>query len=93
MCTKNASSYFLSQVISDAEGVWDISAGTPRACSVWGVATPAAFRRNWSVSKVLEAVTWRSNPVFNLFYFKDLLFQLDNCNSLGSFVAAGSVPS
>ena len=40
---KNALSYFLRQVISDAGAVWDVSAGTPRALSVQGVATSAAF--------------------------------------------------
>ena len=35
-----------------------------RAYSVRAVAASAAFLRNWSISKVLEAATWRSNPVF-----------------------------
>ena len=69
-------------------GVFGISAGLPRAHSVRGVAT---FLRNWSVSKVLEAVTLRSNPVFASFCLKDLSFTLDNCSSLGPFVAAGSI--
>ena len=73
----------------DGGAISDVSAGTPRAHSVRGVATSAAFLRNWSVSKVLEAATWRSNPVFASFYFKDLSFQLEHC----TFVAAGSVLS
>ena len=59
--------------------------------SIRGVATSAAFLHNWSVSKMLEAATWRSNPVFALFYFRDLTFSLDGCSSLGPFVTAGSV--
>ena len=91
--SKNALSYFLRPVIFDAGAVWDISAGAPRAHSVWGVSTSAAFLWNWSVSKVFETATWRSNPVFVSFYFKDLSFQLEHCNSLGPFVAWGSVLS
>ena len=53
--------------------------------------TSAAFIHNGSVSKVLEAATWRSNPVFAAFYFKDLSFTLDNCSWLGPFVVAGYV--
>ena len=85
---KNVLSYFHRQVIYDAGAVWDVSAGSPRAHGVQGVAT---FLQSWSVSKVLEVATWRANPVFTLHYFKNLSFQLDNCNSLGPFVAVGSV--
>ena len=65
----------------------------PRAHSVRAVATSAAFLRNWSVSKVLEAATWRSNPVFASFYFLDILYLLDSSHSLGPFVTRGSVLS
>ena len=49
------------------------------------------FLRNWSVSKMLEAATWKSNPVFASFYLRDLPYSFDNCHSLGPFVVAGSV--
>ena len=55
------------------------------------VVTSVAFLQNWSVSKVLEAATWSSNPVFTSFYFHDLSYMLDSCHSLGPFVAGGSV--
>ena len=48
------------------------------------------FLQNWSVSRVLEAASWRSNPVF-AFYLCDLSYSLDNCHSLGPFVATSSV--
>ena len=72
--SKNALSYFLRQVISDAGAIWDVSVGAPRAHSVRGVVTLAAFLQNWSISKVLKAATWRSNPVFASFYLENLSF-------------------
>ena len=82
--SKNVLSFFLRRVIIDADIIWEGT--TPR-----GVATSAVFLRNWSVSKVLEAATLRSNPVFASFYFRDLSYSLDGCSSLGPFVAVGSV--
>ena len=85
----NALLFFLRRVILGSGSVVDSS--MPRAHSIRGVATSAAFIRNWSVSKVLEASTWRSNPVFASLYLKDLAFAMDGFSSLGPFVAAGSV--
>ena len=80
--SKNVLLLFLRQVISDAGAIWDISAGLPRAHSVRGVATSAVDLCNWLV---VEAATWRSNPVFAAFYFNDLSSTLGNCGSLGPF--------
>ena len=88
--SKNTLSFFLRRVIMDADTLWEGSSVT-LAHSIRGVATCVAFLRDWSVSKVLEAATWRSNLVFALFYFCDLSYSLDGCNSLGPFSAAGSV--
>ena len=60
--SKNALYFFLWRVILDAVAVADYSMSCTH--SVRGVATSAAFLRNRSVSKVLEAASWRSNPVF-----------------------------
>ena len=49
----------------------------PHAHSVRGVAASAAFLHNWSISKVLEAATWRSNPIFASFYFRLDLLSMD----------------
>ena len=87
--SKNALSYFLRRVIKDSESVVDGS--SPRAHSIRGVATSALFLWNWLVSKVLEAATWRSNPIFASFYLRDVSFALDGCHSLGPFVATGGV--
>ena len=87
--SKNALSFFLRRVIKDSGSVVDGS--SPRAHSIRGIATSALFLRNWSVSKVLETATWRSNPVFASFYLRDTSFTLDGCRSLGPYVAAGGV--
>ena len=76
--SKNAISYFLRWVILEAGVLWDGVPGAPRAHSIRGLATSAAFLHNWSVSKVLEAATWRSNPVFASFYSKDISYSLAN---------------
>ena len=77
-------------MILDA-GAVDEGASLPLAHSVRAVAASAAFLRNWSVSKVLEAATWRLNPEFASFYLRDLSYSLDSCHSLGPSVAVGSV--
>ena len=84
--SKNALFFFLQRVIIDADAV-EAGALPPRAHSVRAVATSPAFLKNWSVSKVLEAATWRSNPVFTSYYLRDLSYTLDSCRSLGPFVA------
>ena len=71
--SKNALSFFLRQVILDV-GAMDEGALLPLVHSVRDAAASGAFLRNWSVSKVLEAAIWRSNPVFASFYFLDLLY-------------------
>ena len=89
--SKNALSFFIRRVIIDSraagEGV------SPRAHSVRGVSTSVLFMRNWSVSRVLEAATWRSNPVFASFYLRDVALVFDGFRALGPVVAVGSVIS
>ena len=88
---RNAVLYFLREVISEAGAVRADMASPLRAHSVRGVSTSVAFLRNWSISKVLEAATWRSNSVFTSFYFKDISYVFEGLRSLGPFVAAGNV--
>ena len=64
---------------------------SPRAHSVRGVTTSVLFMRNWSVSRVLEAATWKSNPVFASFYLHDVSLAFDGFRALDPVVAAGSV--
>ena len=86
--SKNTLSFFIRQVILDA-GAVEKGALPPCAHSIRAVTTSAAFLRNWSISQVLEALTWRSNTVFTSFYFRDISYSLDSCHSLGPFVAGG----
>ena len=90
--SKNALLFFICQVILNAGAVSE-GASLPHAHSVHGVATSAAFLHNWSVSKLLEAATWRSSTVFAAFYFRDLSYSLGDCHPLGPFVMTGSVVS
>ena len=89
--SKNAVSYFLREVISEAGAVRQDVATPLRAHSGRGIATSVSFLRNWSISKVLEAATWRSNLVFAAFCFRDISFVFLGLRSLGPFVAAGSI--
>ena len=89
--SKNVVSYFLREIISAAGAVRQDVAAPLRAHSVRGVATSVSFLRNWSISKVLEAATWRLNLVFASFYFRDISYVFQRLRSLGPFVAAGSV--
>ena len=86
--SKNAISYFLREVITES-GASKEPGVVPRAHSIRGVATSAAFHRNWSVSSLLDAACWRLNSVFTSFYLKDLHFEVDGLCSLGPFVTAG----
>ena len=90
VCFRKTLSFFLRQVIFDTSAVEE---GTLplRNHSVRAVATLAAFLRNWSVSKVLEAATWRSNPAFACFYFCNISYSLDSCHLLGPLVIGSSV--
>ena len=87
--SKNAISFFLSEVIHEAEAGRP-EVGPVRAHSIRGVSTSAAFHYNWSVASVLESATWCSNLVFVSFYLRDLQHEIDGIRSLGPFIAAGS---
>ena len=89
--TKNAISFFLREIISDAGALVEEGGRRPRAHSIRGVGTSITFWRNCSMTKILEAATWKANTVFTSFYLKDVEFTLDNCRSLGPFVSAGQI--
>ena len=86
LMSKNAISYFLREVIVHS-GASSESVAAPKAHSIRGIATSSAFFKNWSLSSVLEASSWRSNTVFTSFYFKDM-YVFEGVRSLGLFVAA-----
>ena len=89
--SKNAVSFFLREVISGAGAVRGDVVTPLRAHSIRGVATSTVFLQNWSVSKVLEAASWRLNSVFASFYLSDVQYVMEGLRSLGPIVAAGSV--
>ena len=82
---------FLREVISEAGAVRADVAAPLRAHSVRGVATSVSFLRNWSISKVLEAATWRLNSVFASFYFRVISYVFEGLRTLGPFVAVGNI--
>ena len=87
--SKNALSFFLHQVIVDANALWEGT--TPLAHNIRGVADVCSVPEELVGLQGAEAATWRSNPVFTSFYFRDISYSLDNCSSIGPFVAAGFV--
>ena len=69
--SKNGISFLLREVIVHF-GASSEDDAAPRAHSIHGIATSSAFFKNWSISSVLEAASWKSNTVFTSFYFRDL---------------------
>ena len=86
--SKNGISFLLREVIVHS-GASSEDGAAPRAHSIRGIATSTAFFKNWSISSVLEAASWKSNTVFTSFCFRDLQFVFEGVRSLGPFVAAG----
>ena len=67
----NSISFLLREVIVPSCASSEDGAA-PRAHSIQGIATSSAFFKNWSISSVLEAASWKSNTGFTSFYFRDL---------------------
>ena len=86
--SKNGISFLLREVIVQS-GASSEEVATPRAHSIRVIATSSTFFKNWSISSVLEAASWKSNTVFSSFYFRDLQYVFEGVRSLGPFVAAG----
>ena len=86
--TTNEISFFLREVIVHS-GASSGDTAAPRAHSIRGIATSSASFKNWFLTSVLEAASWRSNTVFTSFYLKDVQYVLEGVRSLGPFVAAG----
>ena len=91
--SKNAISFFLRDVISKSvePGLTPGSSSQPRSHSIRGMATSAAFLRNFPVAAILEAATWKSPLVFTSFYLKDVQFSHSQGFGLGPFVAAQQI--
>ena len=89
--SKNALSFFLRETISEAIGSGSDGGPSPRAHSIRGMGTSLAFSRNWSVSDVMKAVSWRSNTVFASCYLREVSFSFEDHFTLGPVVAGGQV--
>ena len=83
--------FFLREVISGAGAVHENADSSLRVHSIRKVSTSTVFMQNWSVSRVLEASSWRSNSVSASFYLRDVQYVFEGMCSLGPFVAAGAV--
>ena len=84
---KNGISYLLREVIVHS-GASSNDVANPKAHSIHGIATSSAFFKNWFLSSVLEAASWRSNTVFTSFYLQHVHYIFEGVRSLGPFVAA-----
>ena len=71
--SKNGISFLLREVIVNS-GASSGDVAAPRAHTIRGMATSSASFKNWSLSSVLEAASWRSNMVFTSFYLKDVQY-------------------
>ena len=91
--SKNTVSFFLREVISGTGAVRGDVVTPLRAHSIRGIAISTVFMQSWSVSKVLEAASWRSNSVFASFYLRDVQYVMEGLRSLEPIVAVGSVLS
>ena len=84
--SKNAISFFLREVISQASS----SASLPGPSSV---ATSVSFLGNYCVQGILESACWKSASVFTSFYLSNVQFSFDRSFGLGPFVVASTVVS
>ena len=78
--SKNGISFLLREVIVHS-GDSSEDGTAPRAHSILGIATSSSFFKNWSISSILEAASWKSNTVFTSFYFRDLQYAFEGVRS------------
>ena len=76
-------------IVNSGASSGDVAA--PRAHSIHGIATSSAFFKDWSLSSVLEATSWRSNTVFTSFYWKDVHYIFEGVRSLGLWLQQANV--
>ena len=80
--SNNGISYLLREVIVHS-GASSNDVAAPKAHSIRGIATSAFFFKNWSLSSVLEAASWRSNTVFTPLYLQHVQYIFEDVRSLG----------
>ena len=91
--SKNAISFFLREVIMESGAVLLNPGPLVRqgAHSIRCISTSAAFFLNVSVSRILEAASWKFLYVFTSFYLWDIQFSMTKEFSLGPVVLANSI--
>ena len=86
--SKNAMSFFLSQLITESGAVSSLV--PPRARDIRGIAPSLNCYSNLSISAIKEAVTWKSNRLFAMRYLTDMSATRSRLKGMGSLIAAGS---
>ena len=86
--SKNAMSFFLSQLITKSGDVSSLV--PPRAHDIRGIAPSLNCYSNLSISAIKEAAPWKSNRVFAMRYFTDMSATRSRLKGMGPLIAAGS---
>ncbi|XP_068248828.1 uncharacterized protein [Palaemon carinicauda] len=86
--TKNSISSWIRKVISSTLNPDSPPSSRPRAHDVRGVATSLAFKRNFSVTQVLQAGVWKRQTTFTAHYLQDVTHRNLDTFSIGPVVAA-----
>ena len=86
--SKNAVSFFLSQLITESGAVSSLV--PPRAHDTRGIAPSLNCYSNLSISAIKEAAPWKSNRVFAMRYLTDMSATRSRLKGMGPLIAAGS---
>ena len=88
--SKNTVSFWIRKVISLAYQLSGrpLPSPSPRARETRGIAPSLLFRKNYAVSQVLRAGTWKSHTKFTRHYLRDLSHKSLDTFHLGPVVAA-----
>ena len=89
--SKNTISYWIRNVISDAykrSHERDAEEVKVKAHEVRAIATSLLFKKNSSLTDVMEAASWRAQTTFSSFYLRDITHKSLDLHTLGPVVAA-----
>ena len=91
--SKNTVSFWLQRVISLAYQLSGkaLPAPSPLAWETRSIAPSLLFKKNYAVSQVLKAGTWRRHTIFTCYYLRDLSHKSLDTFHLGPMVAAQAV--
>ena len=89
--SKNAMSFFLSQLITESGAVSSLV--PPRAHDTRGITPSLNCYSNLSISAIKEAAPWKSNRVFAMRYLTDMSATRSRLKGMGPLIAADSALS